>query len=367
MLYHAIVMGVMPASNHVAEFGWMGVDLFFALSGFLIGGQLFRPYARAKPEHAGLFYLRRLLRTLPPYLVVVALYFSVPAFRERQTIQPLWQFLTFTENLFIDLSVPKAFSHVWSLCIEEQFYLFTPIVVWLLMRRPTSWKAFTVFAGIVAGGMLLRGYIWTHDLASMQQTADGSGDLTRRWYERVYYPTWCRLDDLVGGVALAAIRAFRRNLWQTLLRRANVSLGVGIAAVGFAIWLFADDPTFIATVIGFPIVAFGMTALVAAGASTHGLIGRWRVPGAGAIAAMAYSLYLTHKQIYRLTAEVVGQRLDSQPIVAVFVYGGAAVAAGALLYATAERPALLLRKRLLDRTAAFAAAETFEPARTYTP
>jgi peptidoglycan/LPS O-acetylase OafA/YrhL len=344
MLYHAIVMGVMPDSNEVAAFGWMGVDLFFALSGFLIGGQLFRPFVRGEPEHLGLFYARRLFRTLPPYLVIVTLYFTVPMFRERPTIQPLWQFLTFTENLFIDVSLPRAFSHVWSLCVEEQFYLIAPVVVWLLMRRPALWKAFAVCGVILVGGMVLRGSLWVHAVGPI--TSD-PGNVYQRWYEHIYYPTWCRLDGLLGGMIFAAIRAFRPMWWQALLRHANLTLIVGAAGVAVAIRLFVDETAFLATVIGFPILSLSMAALVAAGASPQGLIGRWHVPGAGAIAAMAYSLYLTHKEMYHLTQMVAGARLDGHPILAVLIYGGTALAAGALLYAVAERPALIMRDRIL--------------------
>lgn len=347
MLSHAQLFDIVSDANPVASFGWMGVDLFFALSGFLIGGQLFRPIARQEPEHWGLFYARRLLRTLPPYLVVVALYFTVPIFRERRAIQPLWQFLTFSENLFIDLSQAKAFSHVWSLCVEEHFYLIAPIVVWLLARRPAAWKAVAVCGAILLGGMALRGYIWVHDLAPIQHIAGGAGKFYQRWQERIYYPTWTRLDGLLGGVVVAMIKAFRPMVWDGLMRRANLATGAGLATIALAIGLFTHERALIPTVIGFPILAAGMACLVAAGASPHGLIGRLSIPGAGAVAAMAYSLYLTHKQVFHMVQLVVGRRLDGHPVSQMLLYGGAALAAGALLYWAVERPAIRLRDRFL--------------------
>jgi len=347
MFYHALVLRLVPETNPVATFGWMGVDLFFALSGFLIGGQLFRPYARHEPEHFGLFYLRRLFRTLPPYLVVVALYFTVPVFRERRTIEPLWQFLTFTENLFIDFSQPRAFSHVWSLCVEEQFYLVAPIVVFGLMRRPAPWLAAAFCGGLLIGGMVLRGYIWLHDLGPIQHVTNGPASFNQLWNERIYYPTWTRLDGLLDGMVFAAIRALRPGLWTMLMQRANLILIVGLAAVAVAIGLFVNQQAFIPTVIGYPILSFGMACLVAAGATPYSLIGRWRVPGAAAVAAMAYSLYLTHKQVYHMVHLLVGQQMDQKPVLASLIYSGAALAAGALLYVTLERPALRLRDRVL--------------------
>ena len=346
MYYHAQIMDLVPDSDPVATFGWMGVDLFFALSGYLIGFQLFRPLARGDTIDVARFYARRALRTLPAYLVVVALYFTVPAFRERPAIQPLWQFLTFTENLLIDFYRGKAFSHVWSLCVEEQFYLVAPFTAWWLARRPKAWKVVAVCVAILAGGMMLRGFVWLHDLAPIRSVTDGPGNFWQRYQERIYYPTWMRLDGLLGGVVLALVAAFRPALWAALMRHANIVGAAAVVVLALAIWLFRDQASLAATVAGFPLLSLGMAGLVACGAGRSGLLGRRAIPGAGAVAAMAYSLYLTHKQVFHLVHVAVGGNLDDRPVVAFGVYSMTAIAVGALLYWTVERPFLLLRDRL---------------------
>ncbi len=78
MLYHASILWHVPGDSWIVRFGWMGVDPFFVLSGFLIAGQLLRPWARGRPPDYRRFITRRLLRTIPAYLVVLALYFLVP-------------------------------------------------------------------------------------------------------------------------------------------------------------------------------------------------------------------------------------------------------------------------------------------------
>src|ERR1700722_2288166 len=83
MLYHASLFGLASQDHWIVRFGWMGVDLFFVLSGFLIAGQLLRPWSRGLRPNYQRFYARRALRTLPAYLVVVAFYFCLPAVRER--------------------------------------------------------------------------------------------------------------------------------------------------------------------------------------------------------------------------------------------------------------------------------------------
>ena len=125
--------------------GWIGVDLFFVLSGYLIGSQLLRPYAEGEQPSFAVFYMRRALRVLPAYLIVVLLYFSVPVFAERPGLPPLWKFLTFTQNFGLDLIAAGAFSHAWSLCVEEHFYLLLPVIVFLLMRKPRFSMAYGSF------------------------------------------------------------------------------------------------------------------------------------------------------------------------------------------------------------------------------
>src|ERR1700733_11526871 len=86
--------------NGVSDFGWIGVDLFFVLSGFLIAGQLVRHQRFSFIE----FYIRRGLRIWPNFLVILLIYFIMPAFHERESLPPLWKFLTFTQNFGTNIS-----------------------------------------------------------------------------------------------------------------------------------------------------------------------------------------------------------------------------------------------------------------------
>ena len=91
--YHAALFGF-KLPGRVDRFGWIGVDLFFVLSGYLIGGQLLAPLARDRPINLGRFFTRRALRIMPAYFVVLAIYFLLPSWREYSEMsQPLWKFL----------------------------------------------------------------------------------------------------------------------------------------------------------------------------------------------------------------------------------------------------------------------------------
>jgi peptidoglycan/LPS O-acetylase OafA/YrhL len=346
MIYHASLFNLVSQRSWVVRFGWMGVDLFFVLSGFLIAGQLLRPWARGQAPSLSRFFTRRLLRTLPAYLVVLALYFLVPVLRDHTDIQPLWRFLTFTQNVGLDPIPPKAFSHAWSLCVEEQFYHAFPIVVTLIARRPSATKIIGAVILVFVLGVALRGYLWLTDVAR-EPFNPTSEPRASQYMTLIYYPTWTRLDGLLAGIAAAAVQTFRPLWWRAILSRANCLVASGMAGIATAIILFHGQVAgFLATMFGFPLLALSMAMLVVAGSDNRSVIGRYAIPGAGALAAGAYSLYLSHKIIFHAIYVAEGAWPSAMHSLALSVALGAALAAGAALYWLVERPFLKLRDRL---------------------
>jgi len=341
MLYHASNFGLASHGSWVVRFGWLGVDLFFVLSGFLIAGQLLRPWARGLRPNYPRFYARRLLRTLPAYLAIVALYFLVPPVRDRDVIQPLWKFLTFTQNFGLSPSPSKALSQAWSLCVEEQFYLVFPFVVALLARRPSAAKVVASVLGVLVLGMALRGWFWLHDVA-------GGGS----YMTLIYYPTWTRLDGLLAGIVAAAIQTFRPRIWQAAMARADLLLAAGTVGIAGSIIFFQSQiPGFWPAVLGYPLVSASMALVVAAASDRTSIIGRHAIPGVGALATGAYSLYLSHKMVFHAVKTAVtahspnAQSAIPQGLALPIALLGALLV-GAALYWLVERPFLKLRDRL---------------------
>lgn len=332
------------------SYGWMGVDLFFVLSGYLIGSQVLQPLILGKPLSFADFYLRRAFRILPVFLVVLTLYFSWPSFREASGIQPLWQFLTFSMNLLIDYRQNRAFSHAWSLCVEEHFYLLFPLLAWWLTRRPSTVKFIVVSTCVVLAGMLLRSWIWTHELAPV--ILSDQARFNQRFIEDIYYPTWARLDGLLAGVVLATIKTYRVSLWEKLQRRANAALIIGLVLTGVSIAIFQDRAGWLATVFGYPLLSLGFAWLVIAGAGTRGLLAAIRLPGARWIATISYSLYLSHKAVMHLVQTHLAPFVEANDYRAVGIYFLAVTLAAALLYYAVERPFLRLRARFFSRSQA---------------
>lgn len=345
MIYHGRLYDLVSPGAWVVDFGWMGVDLFFVLSGYLIAGQLLKPWARGERPDYGRFFSRRLLRTLPAYLAVVAMYFLVPALRDRVDIQPLWRFLTFTQNFGLNPSPPKAFSHAWSLCVEEQFYLLFPLAVAVLARRPTPAKIIGAILAALIFGMALRGWLWLHDVAA--RPFDPGAPPRGPYMTLIYYPTWTRLDGLLAGIAAAALHAFRPAIWSRLTYRPNLLLATGVLGVGASIVFFHNQiPGFLPTVLGYPLLSFSLALTVMAGAEPRSVIGRYPVPGAGALAAGSYSLYLSHKMVFHAVAAAADRLPPALHDLRLALAISGASIVGAALYWGVERPFLKLRDRL---------------------
>lgn len=340
MPFHAYLAGYM-GGGVLRWSGWMGVDLFFALSGFLIGTQVFDALAaRGRLDFVD-FYLRRGFRTLPAYVVVLGLYLAWPVMREAPDMMPAWTFLTYTLNLFYDPQ-RTAFSHAWSLCVEEQFYLLFPLLA-LLLAHARRWRSGVVLvAALVLGGTILRGLLWLHLIHPLQVRGEDAGGTYLRF---LYVPTYARLDDLLGGVALAAARSYGTRGWAWIERHADVAAITGVLLAGLCMWGFDGRRLgFAANVFGYPVLALAMTSLVAAAASGQGVLAKIRVPGAAWFAAASYSLYLSHKMVYGQLHGRFAPWADGHGIWTALIYVAAVLAVGAALHYAVERPCLRLRE-----------------------
>lgn len=343
--YHYGMFGN-PAGLHetLGSWGWTGVDLFFVLSGFLIGGQLFATIARGHQISYGEFYFKRSLRILPAWFAVLLLYFTIPQFTERSSLPPLWRFLTFTQNFGLDLKVHGAFSHAWSLCIEEQFYLVLPL---FLIVFKTTRRSIWLLPILFLSGLAIRSFIWFHILATPDQTAFGTN-----YYALIYYPTWSRLDGLLAGIAIAALYYFRPAAWQRLTRHGKKIFLIALLFIGGA-WLIShgdNQYSMAGAIFGYPAISIAYGALTLAALSPGCFLYRYSAAITRWIATLSYSIYLTHKQLIHLTHQFLQPYgIDKDSYTALFISIVVATLGGLLLHFAVERPFLRLRDRVLAR------------------
>ena len=292
VVYHSVngLPGMTFAQNVVmrlASQGWLGVDLFFILSGFLITGILMD--ARESAHALRNFYVRRVLRIVPVYVLFVmfSLWLAGPIGTSSpdevaQLHQTQVWYWTYSLNILIALRNWSAITfptgHLWSLAVEEQFYLLWPLAV--LLMSPLMLKR-TALACIV-GAELCR-------LAFVLAGVDGHVNF-------VLLPT--RMDTLAAGAFLAC--AYRDPaLWSRVLRaRQSLSLLALVLVLATILYRHTiDNQESFEQLVFFPAtVALGIVIVSSAAAGNAWLSNR----ALGFIAKISYGMYVWHLVIMRL-------------------------------------------------------------------
>jgi peptidoglycan/LPS O-acetylase OafA/YrhL len=244
--------------------GWMGVDLFFVLSGFLITGILYD--TRREHHFFRSFYMRRFLRIFPLYYGFLAFFFIIlplinspgPEYEMLRNKQVwYWTYLTNIDMAINGWPTFRAIGHFWSLAIEEQFYLFWPLLVFCFRRR--SFCRLCVVIILSAIGFRLSAY-----LLAMP-----------RLY--TYLLTPARMDSLAVGALIAVLA--RDPVSQAVMNRwARPLFAItGMALFGFFVWkrnLNVADP--LMYTLGFTVIAlfFGALMILAINSSSENLFAR---------------------------------------------------------------------------------------------
>jgi peptidoglycan/LPS O-acetylase OafA/YrhL len=274
---------------------WSGVDLFFVLSGFLIGGILMD--ARKASNYFQIFYVRRACRILPPYLALLGAtalgyYYLYPRYPSQLSevyagLFPWYAYLTFTSNLWMIRSNPvvgASLGIIWSLAVEEQFYLTLPAIVRNISKRNLRF--------VIVGGILVAPV--TRALLLLLNPA-----LRFRTY--VLLP--CRMDSLLIGVLVAYVLR-QENVWNRIIEKrkwvwrlfAILILGLGYFNINP---LFTSTPMIL---VGYDWLAlFYATALLIILIEPQSLLaGAMRWPWLMWMGTLAYGMYLIHGTVDHL-------------------------------------------------------------------
>jgi peptidoglycan/LPS O-acetylase OafA/YrhL len=342
VFHYSIITNQLPAwLVNIVSFGWTGVDLFFVLSGFLIANQLFAQLRTAKSFSMKNFYLKRAFRILPAFLFTLIIYFCLPFFREREHLPPLWKFLTFTQNIALNVKTHGTFSHAWSLCVEEYFYIFLPIILAFLWYVKKMKNAAWLLVALFVSQLLVRHYSFTN----LYMPAINDTEAIIIWHKYIYYPTYARLDALLVGVAIAATYQFKPDVWAVFNRYSNYLIALGMVLLIASYFITKERQSYGASVFGFSIVAIAYGCIVAGAVGVNSFLNRWQSKIASAIAALSYCIYLTHKGIIHM-AMVLQAETQIEPNLMLCGYCVLCTLAALIPYLLIEKPFMALRKKL---------------------
>ena len=308
--------------------GWMGVDLFFVLSGFLITGILLD--TKKSEGYFKNFYARRCLRIWPLYYSALFFMFvMVPLLRPSEAhvifearSSPWWAYPLFLQNFMVPIpsSATGLLGVTWSLAVEEQFYLVWPLVVYLC----TEGQLRRIAIAVICLSPALRFYLSLHQV-------------------NIYSNTFCRLDGLMAGALLAVIirsasfrpAKFVTRAWILFLVSAPLALAI---------------ETFHARWIGFSVVAaaavaFVYLALFSSQTWLQAILTNRFLVYTGTI---SYGIYVLEK-IPLDVAKVL--QLSGRPVLSLVLTAGATYGIAAVSWRFLEKPFLKLKRNFETKKA----------------
>jgi len=303
-----------------ADLGWirggfLGVDVFFVLSGFLITSLILEELDRSGRLNFGRFYLGRARRLLPALLLMlivvgalVAIWYRDAAYQfARDSLASAfyvnnWWYIATDLSYFESIGRPPLLTHLWSLAVEEQFYLIWPLIAFLVYRRFSR-----TGVGIVALALALASTAWMVTMSVAQGFPDFADP------SRAYFGADSHAMGLLIGAALATFwRPGRLSPIVTPSARWLIT-GLGVASlltvIGFLV--FVGEYTAWMYRGGFLALAVIVAVLIAAASHPGSPLGRrmgsqpWRYLG-----QRSYGLYLWHWPVFMLTRPILDIPLD---------------------------------------------------------
>lgn len=317
--------------------GWVGVDLFFVLSGFLVSGLLFREHQKHRKIRPGRFLIRRGLKIYPLfYLFLLSTVLAIVFFTDRTFARGS----ILCEALFVQNYGPNVWGHTWSLAIEEHFYLLLVALLLGLSKWGQMARIPAIFL-VVALGCLGARVLTTALIPAFD-------------FKTHVFATHLRLDALFYGVVLSYAWHFERArlaFCERGLSRPFVLLG-GLLLFTPALFLKQDHP--VMRTVGLSCLSLGGVLVILWSMTGPPVESRALGRVANALAwmgAYSYSIYLWHVPVLVVAApitanvlnRVLGRPLGTLGELTVYVVGS--VVAGVVTARLVEFPVLVLRDR----------------------
>ena len=334
VILHCIIVpenGVVAwIARNVLSNGWIGVDLFFALSGYLITSILLR--TKQHPHYFRNFYARRALRIFPLYYAIVGVMAGIAIWLPFGPLHPAWPYLTYTSNLWLVFArwEWKPLGHTWSVAIEEQFYLFFPLIVYRLNKA----RLRTLLWIVIAISPFVR-------VAMNALTFPSAAAFT----------TFCRLDVLAMGALVAVELDGHAAIGKRAARRIRLAFAMSLTATSF-LWVtqhFNASTVFFnavtLTIIEVTSALFICLSVAAPVAPLDWLLRR-RLPVA--TGRISYGIYLIHYPVVTIVEWQARLRMAdtwTRTAVIASVSIGATMILATLSWICFERPILRLKKR----------------------
>ena len=339
LFYHGwiFVSGFFPKAGMLFFLGYWGVELFFVLSGFLIGGILIEKVLNTNSFGLNTiidFWKRRWIRTIPIYLIALLLHFISINYIVGFPTSFDFRYLFFAQNLVH--AHPSFFPEAWSLSVEEWFYLSLPLTVLIAFIFPTKNKEKRLLVAFLALLLLFTYFRWSQ--------SDGTFDINS-WDKNIRKVVAFRLDALLYGVIAAWVFKTKKSFAITY-RKYLLLFGAILVPIAYFVFYkkFSADfnNVFFSSLssLGFALTLFYFKT--------------WQGPKNKSIlnaitflSVISYSLYLIHYTfLFRVLNNFIIARTLMNASVLLFVYLLFAIVLASLFHYYFEKPFLKLKEKM---------------------
>jgi peptidoglycan/LPS O-acetylase OafA/YrhL len=339
-----VILHHLGDSRFFTRMGWTGVDLFFVLSGFLISGLLFSEYKRRHAISFKRFFIRRALKIYPAFY----LFLFITGIAQKLVFHSHPKLVQYLHEVFFVMNYKQGiWDHAWTLAVEEHFYIFLPIFLFIVGRfssnpenpfRLIPWAAVAI-ASLCLGFRAASVYIGTPN------------------FHMAYTASHERMDALFFGVFIGYLYHFRPAILGELMRPTGnrIAMAMASAALLSFAYFYDRDNRFFAT-FGYSFIYLGFTGILLLSLYVHGVLsGKLArlVELAGSAAAYvgmySYSIYLWHGPVGAwlpgLIRRAMGFPTGRYGRFAVYFVGSLVI--GTVMSKLIEYPILRLRDRML--------------------
>ncbi len=309
------------------KIGWIGVDLFFVLSGFLIAGLVFREFQKTGQFNAKRFFIRRGIKIYPAFYFFLIISLAVNYYFHDLAYEPR---IILAEVFFLQSYLPHVWTHTWSIAVEEHFYLAMALIAgWRIRKLSSSGKRFLFWLISILICTLVMRFIVC---------------FPKRESEFAFFSTHLRMDGIIIGVICAYLIRFRQ--FEVTLKKYRLIFVLLMLILISPPFVFSGG-SFVMNTIGLTLmnVGFGILVLYASQIKTLTIFNNNNLINAfpkliAFIGIHSYSIYLWHL--------LVGQelyRFGFSGMTATCVYLISSLSIGILFSFLIEKPTLKWREK----------------------
>lgn len=313
--------------TYLQQIGWIGVDLFFVLSGFLVSGLIIEEYKKNNHFNVKKFLIRRAFKIYPPFycLIIITLLYSFIYKKQDVNITSLLAELFYFQNY-----IPGLWNHTWSLAVEEHFYILLPILFILTVNRQRNFRTLiTVIALLIVIFNLIR-------IINANQIFQN---------ENLIFYSHFRLDSLLFGVLIRIISSSR---YECLIKNKNMILKFVYLGPVIILAFISSIPLY--SILNFTLgysliyVCFGLMLL---GLSLKDEIDvKNKSTWIATIGKYSYGIYLWHMPIKFWAINFFKLFIEANYLAEIVIYLTVSIAFGIIFSKNFEFPILKLRDKL---------------------